>query len=88
MRGKRAALLALTLALAVTGCSAAMEKRALEQELAIAQLAQAQTELTEDIRDNRYANESLENNARIVISALVCSLNPEIPDLTVDVEFF
>lgn len=57
-------------------------------DLAIAQLAQAQTELTEDIRNNRYANDSLENNARIVISALVRSLNPDIPDLAVDVEFF
>ncbi len=57
-------------------------------ELAIAQLAQAQTELTEDIRNNQYANDSLENNAGIVISALVRSLNPDIPGLTVDVEFF
>ncbi len=57
-------------------------------DLAIAQLAQAQTELTEDIRNNRYANESLEGNARLMIESLVRSLNSDIPDLTVEVEFF
>ncbi len=56
--------------------------------LAMNQLAKAQRELTDDIKNNLGAREMMEPTARTLITALVRSLNPEVPDLTVEVEFF
>lgn len=57
-------------------------------QLAMNQLALAENELTEDIKNNVAANTSLDSTAQTLIAALVRSLNPEVPELTVEVEFF
>ncbi len=58
------------------------------EKLAMNQRARALTMLREDLRSNTTVTRSLNDAAQDLISALVRSLNPDIADLTVEVEFF
>ncbi len=61
---------------------------AVGEDLAREQLATADSLIKEELTSNRSFFESAENAAKISVSCLIRQLNPDVPDLTVEVEFY
>ena len=58
------------------------------ERLAGKQLNEARTKITEDIASNLQFYEYAEESARTLLENLIRQVNPDIPDLNVEIEFF